>query len=123
MAAPTCEVCGNSYARAFTVDGPMGRHTFDCFECAIHALAPVCGHCGCKIIGHGIEQAGEDFCCEHCARQARGDVSGAGSHAMATSDDGRGTTVGDGRVGGRDPEDVVDQAESASGTSRFNVPG
>ncbi|MDX1952935.1 MAG: hypothetical protein SFY81_12205 [Verrucomicrobiota bacterium] len=42
-------------------------HYFDCFECAIHTLAPTCGHCGCKIIGHGIEAAGTMFCCAHCA--------------------------------------------------------
>lgn len=31
-------------------------HTFDSFECAIHKLAPVCEHCDCKIVGHGIER-------------------------------------------------------------------
>jgi hypothetical protein len=30
-------------------------HTFDCFECAIAALAPECEKCGVKIIGHGLE--------------------------------------------------------------------
>jgi hypothetical protein len=33
-------------------------------------LAPVCQHCDCRIIGHGI-QVGDDFyCCAHCARKA-----------------------------------------------------
>jgi hypothetical protein len=32
---------------------------FDSFECAIHMLAPVCPHCGCRVIGHGVEH--EDF--------------------------------------------------------------
>jgi hypothetical protein len=37
-----CEVCGNEYDKAFEV-GIQGRsHTFDCFECAIQALSPVC---------------------------------------------------------------------------------
>jgi hypothetical protein len=27
--------------------------TFDSFECAIHAMAPSCAHCGYKIVGHG----------------------------------------------------------------------
>jgi len=33
-------------------------HTFDSFECAIHALAPTCRHCGMRIIGHGLENNG-----------------------------------------------------------------
>jgi hypothetical protein len=45
-------------------------HTFDSFECAIHKLAPVCDHCGCKIIGHGVEAKGTFYCCANCARQA-----------------------------------------------------
>lgn len=115
----TCEVCGNEYARAFTVEGPMGRHTFDCFECAIHALAPVCGHCGCRIIGHGIEASGEQFCCEHCSRMAAGgtiDLSAEAGGARRSGDDGRGTTVGQG--GDREPAGM-----HGGDTSRWNVPG
>lgn len=33
-------------------------HTFDSFECAIHALAPTCKHCGTRIIGHDLERDG-----------------------------------------------------------------
>ena len=51
----TCEVCGNDYYLAFEVIAAGQRHVFDSFECAIHKLAPICDHCGCKIIGHGIE--------------------------------------------------------------------
>jgi hypothetical protein len=43
---------------------------FDSFECAIHLLAPVCDHCGCKIIGHGIEAGSQFFCCASCARKS-----------------------------------------------------
>jgi hypothetical protein len=43
---------------------------FDSFECAIQHLAPTCGHCGCRIIGHGIETDSGFFCCAHCARHA-----------------------------------------------------
>jgi nitrite reductase/ring-hydroxylating ferredoxin subunit len=43
-------------------------HTFDSFECAIHALAPQCAHCGCKVIGHGVEDNGTVYCCAHCAK-------------------------------------------------------
>ncbi|MGF1473475.1 MAG: hypothetical protein ACFB50_17270 [Rubrobacteraceae bacterium] len=36
-----CEVCGNAYDRAFQVAASGdAEHTFDIFECAIHALAP-----------------------------------------------------------------------------------
>jgi hypothetical protein len=53
--------------------------TFDCFECAIHRLAPACSHCGCRIIGHGIEAGPTMYCCAHCAREAG--VPGIADHA------------------------------------------
>jgi hypothetical protein len=62
-----CEVCGNDYDKAFTIQADGEEHTFDCFECAIHMLAPACSHCGCRVIGHGVEQDGTIFCCAHCA--------------------------------------------------------
>lgn len=62
-----CEVCGNNYDKAFTVTMQGATHTFDSFECAIHALAPTCGNCGIRIIGHGLEANGGFFCCDHCA--------------------------------------------------------
>ncbi len=64
-----CEVCGNEYDKAFQVTLPGDQpHVFDSFECAIHKLAPVCDHCGCKIIGHGVQAGERMFCCAHCAR-------------------------------------------------------
>lgn len=64
-----CETCGNDYDKSFEVLLHSGeRHTFDCFECAIHALAPYCENCGCRIIGHDIEADGRFYCCDHCAR-------------------------------------------------------
>jgi hypothetical protein len=63
-----CEVCGNDYDKAFTVAAGGRQHTFDSFECAIHALAPACAHCGCKVVGHGVEQNGAIYCCAHCAK-------------------------------------------------------
>jgi hypothetical protein len=63
-----CEVCGNDYDKAFEVRIGGATHVFDCFECAIHELAPTCAHCGCRVIGHGIEAGAEMFCCAHCAR-------------------------------------------------------
>jgi hypothetical protein len=65
-----CEVCGNEYHLAFEVATAAGQtHVFDSFECAIHSLAPVCKHCGCRIIGHGIEAGSAFYCCASCARQ------------------------------------------------------
>jgi hypothetical protein len=66
----SCYVCGNEYDKAFTVTVSGREFTFDSFECAIHALAPVCAHCGCKVIGHGVEQDNTVFCCANCAKHA-----------------------------------------------------
>jgi Rieske Fe-S protein len=67
-----CEMCGNDYDKSFeiTMSGDTQPHVFDSFECAIHAVAPVCGHCGCRIIGHGVEADGSIFCCAHCSRES-----------------------------------------------------
>jgi Rieske Fe-S protein len=62
-----CEVCGNDYDKSFDVSVGGTTHVFDSFECAIHALAPTCVHCGCRVIGHGVEANGTIFCCAHCA--------------------------------------------------------
>ncbi|MDQ3563078.1 MAG: hypothetical protein M3436_02700 [Pseudomonadota bacterium] len=65
-----CEMCGNDYDKSFTVTIDGEAHVFDSFECAIHALAPTCGHCGCRIIGHGMESDEKFYCCAHCASNA-----------------------------------------------------
>ena len=65
-----CEVCGNDYDKSFEVIAAGARHVFDSFECSIHALAPVCEHCQCKVIGHGVEVEGRFYCCARCARTA-----------------------------------------------------
>ena len=62
-----CEVCGNEYDKAMEITRDGQAHVFDSFECAIHALAPVCHHCGCRIVGHGVEASGQIYCCAHCA--------------------------------------------------------
>ena len=67
---PRCETCGNDYDKTFEVIHQGERHIFDSFECAIHALAPTCPHCQCRVIGHGVESDGEIFCCAHCASHA-----------------------------------------------------
>jgi hypothetical protein len=78
---PRCETCGNEYDKTFQVMIDGQTHTFDSFECAIHMLAPSCAHCGCKILGHGIEGQGLFFCCANCARQE--DVSSVSDRARA----------------------------------------
>lgn len=65
-----CEVCGNDYAHSFSVTQNGSTHVFDSFECAIHRLAPICAHCGCRIVGHGIQAETRFFCCAHCARHS-----------------------------------------------------
>ncbi len=61
-----CDTCHNEYDKTFDVTFHGDEYTFDCFECAIHLLAPICSHCGCRIIGHGVESEGVFFCCTHC---------------------------------------------------------
>jgi hypothetical protein len=65
-----CEICGNDYDKSFEVMMAGKTHTFDSFECAIHALAPQCEHCGCRIVGHGAEADGKFYCCAHCATES-----------------------------------------------------
>jgi len=66
---PKCYTCGNDYDKSFTILKAGAEYIFDSFECAIHALAPSCKHCGCKIIGHGVEESGTIYCCAHCAKK------------------------------------------------------
>src|SRR6266571_8177271 len=63
-----CEVCGNDYDKSFDLIAAGARHTFDSLECAIQAIAPICEHCKCRVIGHGVEVSDHFFCCAHCAR-------------------------------------------------------
>lgn len=65
-----CDVCGNDYDKSFTLTQQGRTGTFDAFECAIHAFAPRCAHCGCAVIGHGVESDGTIYCCAHCAKQS-----------------------------------------------------
>jgi hypothetical protein len=67
---PICENCGNDYDKAFQVTMNGQSHSFDSFECAINKLAPTCGQCGTRIIGHGVESHDKMFCCANCAEKA-----------------------------------------------------
>ncbi len=64
-----CDVCGNDYDKSFEIRRGPVTYTFDCFECAIHRLAPQCAHCACRVIGHGVESEGQIYCCANCARK------------------------------------------------------
>ena len=51
-------------------DDRWSNYTFDSFDCAIQAVAPVCPHCHCKIIGTGVESK-KVFCSMECALYER----------------------------------------------------
>ena len=69
-----CEVCGNDYEMSFEVVAQGARHTFDSFECAIHKMAPICEHCGVKVVGHGAVAEGQFYCGAHWARHEHEDA-------------------------------------------------
>lgn len=66
----TCARCGNRYDRPLTILVGGQRYTFDCFECAIAELAPVCESCGLRVIGHGVQADAVVYCSVHCAERA-----------------------------------------------------
>ncbi|MGE0207463.1 MAG: hypothetical protein AB7R69_06470 [Candidatus Babeliales bacterium] len=63
-----CEQCGNAYGRTFHINIKGQEFAFDSFECAIEKLAPRCASCGTRVIGHGLEQGLDIYCCAQCAR-------------------------------------------------------
>ncbi len=65
-----CRTCGNDYDKTFEIKMRGESYEFDCFECAIQQLAPVCANCHVHILGHGIEADGEYFCCASCAEHS-----------------------------------------------------
>jgi hypothetical protein len=62
-----CVKCGNEYDKSFEVIMNGETYVFDSFECAINELAPRCKHCGCVIIGHGLENDNGIYCCANCS--------------------------------------------------------
>jgi hypothetical protein len=75
-----CDTCGNEYERCLEIVYGGHLYHFDCFECAIHELAPACESCGCRIIGHGVQCGLQLYCSAHCAR-AHG-VEGVETHVF-----------------------------------------
>jgi hypothetical protein len=68
MVMPNCDVCANEYDKTFSITQNGRSMTTDSFECAISAMAPLCANCKSRIIGHGVEQGGNIYCCAHCAK-------------------------------------------------------
>ena len=58
-----CVQSGNDYDQSFTVTIDGRPSCSNSFECAIAALAPVCPHCGVRIVGHGVQHPDTIFCC------------------------------------------------------------
>jgi hypothetical protein len=66
-----CATCGNDYDKCFELKLSTGEtFLFDSFECAIERAAVACAHCGCRILGHGMEAHGAFYCCASCATKA-----------------------------------------------------
>ena len=51
----TCEVCGNEYGPSFEVQLKGEAGEFENFEWIIQSPSPNCAHCGCQVMGHGVE--------------------------------------------------------------------
>jgi hypothetical protein len=64
-----CEVCSNKYDKGLEVMLP-GRDIRLTALSARSGDGPACEHCGCNVIGYGIEVSGRFFCCAHCAKAA-----------------------------------------------------
>ncbi|MEV0596214.1 hypothetical protein [Nonomuraea cavernae] len=64
-----CEACGNDYDMSFEVHAQGVVHVFDSFQCAIQTMAPICEHCGTRVIGQGAQSGDHWYCGAHCARQ------------------------------------------------------
>ena len=73
-----CEVCGNESEDAFEVVRHVGKHTFDTFECAIYAMAPLCANCDVRVIGHPVKEDDHTFCCAHCAEAGPSERAASG---------------------------------------------
>jgi hypothetical protein len=62
-----CEACGNACEAPMEIRLRGRVRVVDCFECAIHLMAPACARCRGRIIG---QAAGSVYCSPHCARAA-----------------------------------------------------
>src|SRR4029079_3929802 len=65
-----CDLCGSECDDPLLVVMAGKSHTFDCLECAIYSLAPLCAHCGCRVTGRSAERHGRTYCSAQCANSA-----------------------------------------------------
>ena len=100
-----CEVCGQQSEDGFEVVRHVGKHTFDTFECAIYAMAPVCAHCSVRVIGHPVKEDDHTFCCAHCADAG---PSQSASDSQAESDE---PESGEAESGDDDADEGEDEDE------------
>ena len=70
-----CDVCGNDYDKAMTIEVGGKRGTYDSFECAIHALAEFQGMRGGFNKARRIGWARYLHPRPHLAQHRRGDLS------------------------------------------------
>ena len=62
------EVCGNNYGETFEIVRTTRSHGLGSPGWAVHAFAPTCVHCECRIGELGLEADGIFFCCVNCAK-------------------------------------------------------
>lgn len=67
MQSGRCAICGNGFDNGLQLSIDGVTHEFDCIECASHALASSCEHCGRRLIGNGVNVRGTRYCSLHCA--------------------------------------------------------
>jgi len=65
-----CETCGSQNGDLFEVVKDGVSRTFDSFDCAIEAMAALCGNCGCLVTGKNSVDRNDGFCCKACHQQA-----------------------------------------------------
>lgn len=61
-----CDHCGKPHQEFLKVVMAEKTYTFDCFDCAIQTLAPICPQCHCRIIGVGYERNHLKYCSREC---------------------------------------------------------
>ena len=80
----TCDGCGNSSERLFTVQTHDDRvFTFDSFQCAAPILAPTCTQCLCTILGRVVEVGSSIHCSPGCAQRSGIQTAPATVHDIA----------------------------------------
>jgi hypothetical protein len=104
---PRCEVCGNDYDKPMRITLGTSTHVFDSFECAMHALAPHCERCGCRVVGHGVEIVLPDPVAAQLAELAANADEAAATLAARMVRNGVALAVRDGKVRPLKPAPIV----------------